>query len=212
MKDLTFINRTIFSPDVILVRADSPWNKLELLVDYAKKNPGKLNYGTSGIGSSLHLGGELLQFAAGIKLNHVPYKGAMPAVMALLGGHIELMFSNTVDSLAQIRAGKLIPLAVTSPERFPELPDVPSVVEKGYPSAVILNYQGTYGPARLPRPIVDKLAGYFQRVLAVPDLQKKMKELCVTPAYLGPDEWDKFLRDDYEKMRDLAKRANIQVK
>jgi tripartite-type tricarboxylate transporter receptor subunit TctC len=103
-------------------------------------------------------------------------------------------------------------LAVTSPERFPDLPAVPSVVEKGYPDAVILNYQGTYAPARLPRPIVDKLAGYFQKVLAIPDLQKKMKELCVTPAFLGPDEWDKYLRDDYEKMRDLAKRANIQVK
>jgi tripartite-type tricarboxylate transporter receptor subunit TctC len=82
MKDLTFINRTVFSPNVILVLADSPWKTLEKLIEYGKKNPGKLNYGTSGIGSTLHLGGELLQFAAQMQMNHVPYKGAAPAVMA----------------------------------------------------------------------------------------------------------------------------------
>jgi tripartite-type tricarboxylate transporter receptor subunit TctC len=212
MTDLTFINRTVFSPNIILVRSDSPLNTLEKLIDYAKQNPGKLNYGTSGIGSTLHLGGELLQFNAGFKMKHVPYKGASPAVMALLGGHIDLMFSNTVDSLAQIKAGKLTPLAVTSPERFPDLPNIPSIVEKGYPGAVILNYYGTFGPARLPRPIVDKLAGYFQKILGLPDLQNKMKEFCVTSAYLGPEDWNKYLRDDYAKMLNLAKKANISVK
>ncbi len=211
MKDLTFINRTVFSPNVILVRADSPLNTLEKLVDYGKKNPGKLSYGTSGVGSSLHLGGELLQFAAGMQMNHVSYKGASPAVIDLLGGHINLMFSNTVDSLAHIKAGKLIPLAVTSPERFPDLPEIPSIVEKGYPSAVILNYQGTFGPAGLPRPVVDRIAGYFTKVLSLPEIQKRMKEFCVTPAYLGPAEWEGFLRDDYTKMVDLAKKANIHV-
>ena len=212
MKDLTFINRTVFSPNTILVRADSPWKTLENLIEYGKKNPGKLNFGTSGIGSTLHLGGELLQFAAGIQMNHVPYKGAAPAVMALLGGHIDLMFSNTVDSMAQIKAGKLTPLAVTSPERSPDLPEIPSVVEKGYPNAVILNYQGTFGPAGMPRPVVDKIAGYFKKVLSLPDIQNKLKEFSAFAAYQGPEEWDKFLHDDYRRMAELAKRANIQVK
>ncbi len=212
MKDLTFINRTVFSPNVILVRADSPWKTLEKLIEYGKKNPGKLNYGTSGIGSTLHLGGELLQFAAQMQMNHVPYKGAAPAVMALLGGHIDLMFSNTVDSLPHIKAGKLTPLAVTSPERSRYLPEIPSVVEKGYPNAVILNYYGVFGPAGIAQPVVDKIAGFFKKVIALPDIQEKMEMFCVTPAYLGPEEWDKFLRGDYIKMAELAKRANIRVK
>jgi tripartite-type tricarboxylate transporter receptor subunit TctC len=212
MKDLTFISRIVTTPNVILVRADSPWNTLEKLIEYGKKNPGKLNYGTSGIGSSLHLGGELLQFAAGMKMNHVPYKGAAPAVMALLGGHIDLMFSNTVDSLAQIKAGKLIPLAITTPERSPFLPEIPSVVEKGYPNAHITNFFGIFGPAGLPRPVVDKIAGYFKKVVSLPDIQEKLKKLAVTAAYQSPEEFDKFLRDDYIRMAELAKRANIHVK
>jgi tripartite-type tricarboxylate transporter receptor subunit TctC len=122
------------------------------------------------------------------------------------------MFSNTLDSLPQIKAGKLTPLAVTSPERSRYLPEIPSVVEKGYPNAVILNYYGVFGPAGIAQPVVDKIACFFKKVIALPDIQEKMEMFCVTPAYLSPEEWDKFLRGDYIKMAELAKRANIHVK
>jgi len=212
VKALTLISRlTIFSL-VIMVRADSPLNTLEKLVDYAKKNPGKLNYGSAGVGTALHFGGELFNRAAGIRMVHVPFKGTPPALMALLGGHIDLFFSNYIDAVEQVKAGKVIPLAVTTPERVIAIPHVPTVAEKGYPDAVITSWIGITGPAGItPLPIVDKLSAFIRKVLSIPDIQKKMITLGVTPAHLGPKEFEKFAKDQLEQFRDLARTANIKA-
>lgn len=211
VKDTTPICRLDSNPNVILVRADSPLHTLEKLVDYARKNPGKLNFGTSGVGTSLHFSGELLQRAADIRMVHVPHKGAAPSLMALLGGHIELVFSNITEAVEQIKSGKVIPLAVTYEKRYSELPNVPSVAEKGYPGAVMAPWLGIAGPAGLPVPIVDKLAGYFQKVVESREVEKKLKELGMTKAYLPPAEFAKFVRSEVAKYTEVARKANIVV-
>ncbi len=211
IKDLTAIALLSIGSNVVLVKADSPLNTLEKLVDYAKKNPGKVNYGTSGVGTTLHLSGELLQLAAGIQMSHVPHKGSAPCMVALLGGHIDLAFNNYVDAVEHIKAGKVIPLVVTSTQRFNELPQVPTVVEKGYPDAVMTFFLGVVGPAGLPKPITEKLSRYFQKTLDLPDVNKKIKEFGMDKAYMGPNEFGKFLQDEVAKMQNLAKKANLKV-
>ncbi len=211
VKDLTPICRLSMGSNVMVVRSDSQLNTLDKLVDYARKNPGKLNYGSSGVGGSLHFAGELFQREAGIQMVHVPYKGGAPALMALLGGHIELTFNNLQEAIEQIKAGKVIPLAVTLPERYPELPQVPSVAEKGYPGAVITSWTGVVGPAGLPRPVVEKISAYCQKVISRPDILKKLKEFWVTPAYLGPVEYGKFIASEVALYKELAGRANIKA-
>jgi tripartite-type tricarboxylate transporter receptor subunit TctC len=211
VKDLTPICRLSMGSNVMVVRSDSPLNTLDKLIDYARKNPGKLNYGSSGVGGSLHFAGELFQREAGIQMVHVPYKGGAPALMALLGGHIDLTFNNLQEAVEQIKGGKVIPLAVTLPERYPELPQIPSVAEKGYPKAVITSWTGVVGPAGLPKPVVDKISAYCQKVVSHPNILKKLKEFWVTPAYLGPEEYGRFIGSEIELYKDLAKRANIKA-
>lgn len=211
VKDLTAICRASVSSNIVIVKGDSPLDTLEKLIGYGKKNPGRLNYGSAGVGSSGHFMGELFQQAAGFRMVHVPYKGSAPSLMALLGGHIDLTFSNHIEAVEQIRARAVIPLVVSSPKRIVDLPNVPSMVEKGYPNAVFEAWGGVAGPAGMPRPVVEKLSGYFQKVLALPNVQKKMQELGMTPAYLGPDEFGEYVRKNLEIYIDVAKRGNIRV-
>jgi tripartite-type tricarboxylate transporter receptor subunit TctC len=211
VKSFTPICNLIDNQNVILVRADSPLSTLEKMIDFAKKNPGKLVYGSSGVGTSNHLTAELLQQASGIQMAHVPHKGASPSLMALLGGHIEMVVSNYIDAIEQVKAGKVIALAVTSPQRFRDMPQVPSVVELGYPSVVMTPWHGVVGPAGLPKAIVDKLSGYFQKVLSTPDVKDKIYELGMTLSFKGPDDFKKWIQSEVEKYRTLAKKANIKL-
>jgi tripartite-type tricarboxylate transporter receptor subunit TctC len=211
VKSFTPVCQLVGMMYILQVRADSQLNTFEKLIDYARKNPGKLSYGSAGVGSGQHFVGELLQREAGIQMVHVPYKGSSPNVMALLGGHIDLNITTISEAMEQIKAGKLTPLVVTGPVRDERLPQVPSLAEKGYPGAVITGWVGILGPAGLPKPIVDRLAYYFQKSLALPDLQTKMKELWLDQTYKGPMEWGKLIESDGKRFRDLAKAANIKL-
>jgi tripartite-type tricarboxylate transporter receptor subunit TctC len=196
---------------ILQVRADSQLNTLEKLIDYAKKNPGKLSYGSAGVGAGQHLAGELLQREAGIQMVHVPYKGSSPNVMALLGGHIDLNITTVSEAMEQIKAGKFTPLYVTGPVRDERLPQVPSIAEKGYPGAVITGWVGIVGPAGIHKDIVQKLSSYFQKTIASPDLQAKMKELWLDPTFKGPADWGKFIESEGGRFKELAKAANIKL-
>jgi tripartite-type tricarboxylate transporter receptor subunit TctC len=210
VKDLTPICRLLVSPGAILVRRDSQLNTLEKLVDYAKKNPGKLNYGTGGVGLTQHFACELFQQESGIQMVHVPYKGAAPSVMALLGGHVDLTYVTISDGMEQIKGGTVIALAVSSAERYSELPNIPSLSEKGYPRAVNVGWIGVVGPARLPEPVLDKLAKYFQKVFASPDMNSKMRGLGNYPAYMGSKEFGEFLRSEINIYVEVAKKAGLR--
>ncbi|MCX5914483.1 MAG: tripartite tricarboxylate transporter substrate binding protein [Deltaproteobacteria bacterium] len=211
IKSFTPVCQLVGMMYILQVRADSQLNTFEKLVDYAKKNPGKLSYGSAGVGSGQHFVGELLQREAGIQMVHVPYKGSSPNVMALLGGHIDLNITTISEAMEQIKAGKFTPLVVTGSVRDERLPQVPSLAEKKYPGAVITGWVGILGPAGLPKHIVDRLANYFQKSLALPDLQTKMKELWLDQTYKGPFEWGKLIESEGKRFMDLAKAANIKV-
>ena len=210
-KAFSYVCRQSILSIVIMVRADSPLNTLEKLIDFAKKNPGKLNYGSSGVGTALHFAGELLNRAAGIKMVHVPFKGGAPALMALLGGHIDLFFSNYTDAAEQVKAGKVVPLAVSSSDRLVDLPNVLTVAQKGFPDAEFTSWLGINGPAGVSMPVLEKLSEFVKKVQLIPDVKKKMITLGVTPAHMGPREFEKFAKDQYLKVRDLAKAADIKL-
>lgn len=210
-KAFTYICRQSILSLVIMVRADSQLNTLEKLIDYAKKNPDKLTYGSSGVGTALHLGGELLNRATGIKMIHVPFKGGAPALIALLGGHIDLFVSNYIDAAEQVKAGKVLPLVVLSGQRLGDIPNVPTIAEKGYREATITPWLGINGPAGVPAPIVERISEFVSKVQSIPEVQKKMTTLGVNPAHLGPKEFEKFSREQFVKIKELAKAANIKL-
>jgi tripartite-type tricarboxylate transporter receptor subunit TctC len=211
VKSFTPVCQLVGMMYILQVRADSQLNTFEKLIDYAKKNPGKLSYGSAGVGSGQHLAGELLQREAGIQMVHVPYKGSSPNLMALLGGHIDLNITTISEAMEQIKAGKLTPLFVTGSVRDQRLPLIPSIAEKGYAGAVITGWVGIVGPAGLPNNIVKKLSNYFQKTSASPDLQGKMKELWLDPTFKSPAEWGKFIESEGTRFKELARAANIKL-
>ena len=211
LKDFTPICQLIAQAPIILVKENSQLNTFEKLIDYAKKNFGKLTYGSAGIGSSQHFLGETLQRVAGINWVHLPFKGNAPALMSLLGGHIDLVISDVVATKEQIKAGKVIPLVVSSENRFWGLPEVPSLAEKGYAEAVIVAWLGIVGPAKLPETVVNRLVQFSQKCLSSADVQNRMRELWLTPTYKNPAELSSLIKNEVHRFSDLAKKANIKL-
>ena len=161
-------------PNVLDVNPALPVNSVAELIAYAKANPGKLNFASSGNGTSIHLSGELFKVMAGVQMTHVPYKGSAPALQDLIAGQVQLMFDNLPPSLPQIKAGKLRALAVTSAARAPALPDVPTVAEAGLPGFEASSWFGLLAPAGTPPAIVAKLNAEIAKWLATPEAKEKL--------------------------------------
>jgi len=208
-KDFTHICNLTSFPNIIVTPVNSEFKTLKDLVEKAKANPGVLTGATSGVGTSQHFGLELFKSQAGIDITHVPHKGSTPAVAALLGGHIDCGNINSVDVIQHIKAGKLRGLAVTSPERIPELPDLPTISEAGYPGAVIISWIGCAGPKNMPDALVQKLASTFEKVLNDSEVKAKLKSIGFNAAYMPPEEFTKFVQKEFDRYMDLAKKAGI---
>jgi tripartite-type tricarboxylate transporter receptor subunit TctC len=202
-------NLTSF-PNIIVVPANSPFKTLSELVQAAQKKPGDLTGASSGVGTSQHFGLELFKSVAKIDITHVAHKGSTPAVAALLGGHIDCGNINSVDVIQHIKAGTLKALCVTSPKRIPELPDVPSIVEAGYPDAAIISWVGCAAPAGTSAAVISKLADAFQKTLNQKEVQDKLKEIGFTPDYIPPDEFKDFIKKEYDRYKKIAETAGIQ--
>jgi tripartite-type tricarboxylate transporter receptor subunit TctC len=202
-------NLTSF-PNIVVVPANSKINSLDELVQEAKKRPGEITGATSGMGTSGNFALELFKKAAKVDITHVPHKGSAPAVTALLGGHIDCGFINSVDVLQHIKAGKLKALSVSSKQRIPEAPDLPTIGELGYPNATITPWIGCAAPAGTPDHIVKKLADTIQKVLQKEDVKQKLKKIGFTPTYIPPDEFTAFVKDEYERYKQLAEEAGIK--
>jgi tripartite-type tricarboxylate transporter receptor subunit TctC len=168
VKNFVPIAAVAVSPLVLLVPPGKPYKTFREFADYAKKNPDKLTFSSVGIGSTQHLGGELLSLSIGTKMIHVPYKGSAPAVLDLLAGRIDVGFDNFAPNKGNIEAGKLLPLAVAAEKRLTSLPDVPTTVELGYPDVLMSSWSSFAAPAGTPQPIIDKLAGVFDAVTKDP--------------------------------------------
>jgi len=198
-------------PNVLVVSKASGITSLEQLVAMAKKDPGKLSFGSAGNGTSLHLAGEMFQRAVGVKLLHVPYKGGAPAETDLLGGSITMMFDTVAVSLPNLRAGKLVALAVASKHRYFALPDVPTFAEKGYPSVESSTWTGLFAPKGTPADVVGKLAAASAAALKQPEVDKSLRASGVEPQVMTSIEFAKFVDAELAKWGKLVRDAHITI-
>ena len=210
-RDFTPLTLVMEVPHVLVVRHDSPANSMKELVQMAKANPGKLNYYSSGMGSTQHLAGELLNLIAGIKVVHVPYKGSAPAIADVIGGNITMGFDPTSATLGQIKGGKLKVLAVAANKRASSLPNVPTTAEAGFPGVEMLTWYGLLGPANMPRPIVEKWHADVVKAVKMPDFQQRIAAVAAESRASTPEEFAEFLRQENAKMGKLIKAADVKV-
>jgi tripartite-type tricarboxylate transporter receptor subunit TctC len=200
LKDFTPIARTAMQPLALLVNPKVPANTLPEFVKYAKANPGKINYGSAGNGGSSHLVPEMFKSATGIFMVHIPYRGSAPAFTDLMAGQVQFMAESIPQAAQYHKQGKVRALAVTSRERNPALPDVPTVIEtKMAKDFDVVGFYGFMAPAGTPKPIVDKLSDAFKQVLALPEVRNRMITQGADPAFLGSDDFGKFLATELPK-------------
>ncbi len=197
------------SPYVVVVNAKVPVSTIRELVEYAKKNPGKLSFGSSGTGAASHLSAELFKSMAGVEMLHVPYKGTGQAVTDLVGGQIDVMFSPAETVMQQVQAGRLKALAVTSAKRFAALPNLPTVAEAGVPGYEAIGWFGLFAPAATPRELVAKISADANQVLADPDVKQRMLAVGAEPSGDTPEEFARFVRSEMDKWARLMKERGI---
>jgi tripartite-type tricarboxylate transporter receptor subunit TctC len=210
-KDFTPVANVLSAPQIVVVRGDLPVKTMAELVAYAKANPGKLNYASSGNGSLQHATGAMLEHQAGIRMTHVPYKGTGPALTDLLGGQVDLTFGTAPPFVPHIQAGKLRVLATTGKERLPSLPDVPTTAEAGLPKLDATSWFGIFAPAKTPKPIIDKLTAEIARTVATPAFKQKAEEQGATADYLDPQQMDAMVREETGRWTEVVKATNIEA-
>ena len=198
-------------PNVLVVNNAVPANSVAELIAYAKANPGKLNFASSGNGTSIHLSGELFKVMAGVQMTHIPYKGSAPALQDLLGGQVQLMFDNLPPSLPQIKAGKVRALAVTSLTRAPALPDVPTVAESGLPGFEASSWFGILAPAGTPPAIVAKLNAEIAKWLATPEAKEKLAKQGANAAGGTPEDFAKHIAAETAKWAKVVKDSGAKI-
>ncbi len=208
-----FSSITVFthSPLAFVANPGLPFKTVPEFIAYAKANPGKVNFGSLGLGTSHHVTGEKLKLEAGIDIAHVPYKGSGAAHTDLMGGQIQVMFDNLVALLPNIKAGKLRPLAVTSLKRQPLLPDVPSLSEAGVKDFEALAWFGLEAPAGTPKDIVSKLNTEVAKILAIPEIKQKLIDGGSEVIGNSPEAADKFLQTEIARWGTVVKAANITI-
>lgn len=210
--DITAVALVENSPLVLSVSNALPVKDLTSLIELAKKEPGKLSFGSSGLGGAHHLSGEMFANQAGLKLVHVPYKGGAPAATDLMAGHLNMMFEMGYAALPSIKSGKVKPIAVTSKERIAVLPDVPTMSEAGLPGFESYNWQGIIAPAKLPAPIVTKLNLTINEILKDPEVADAIKLSGSQAAGGSPEDFAAFIRSEQEKWKQVIQSAGVSVR
>ncbi|HSD51142.1 MAG TPA: tripartite tricarboxylate transporter substrate binding protein [Candidatus Methylomirabilis sp.] len=206
MDQLTPIALISADPTILVVRADRPWKSVKEFVHDAKQRPDQISYSSSGVYGTLHMAMEMLTHAAGIKLKHVPYAGAGPALTAILGGHVDALASGPAVVIPQIKAGKLRPLAGWGAKRVAALPDVPTFKELGYDIEFYI-WAGAFAPTGTPEPILKKLRDTARQAVQDPDFKAAMEKLQTPVAYLDAPEFQKFWDKDAKMLADAIKRV-----
>jgi tripartite-type tricarboxylate transporter receptor subunit TctC len=210
-KDLTAISLIGSSPLALVVAANSPYQTLADVVAAAKANPGAVNFATSGNGTVAHLATELLMKQAGIKLTHIPYKGAAQGAMDVIGGGVQLYMSSIPTLIGHIRSGKMRALVVTSAKRVADLPQVPTVAESGYKGFEAVTWFGLLGPAKLPPDITAQLNAEVNKALRTPDLQKKYADQGVDVSGSTPEQFAILIRNDIAKWGKVVKESGAKI-
>jgi tripartite-type tricarboxylate transporter receptor subunit TctC len=210
-KDFTPISLLASSPNILLVRKDSPFKTLADLLAAARAKPGSLSFGHAGNGTSTHLAGELLKNLAKIDMAAIPYKGGAPAINDLLGGQIPMSFNNGPESVGQIKAGTVRALGVTTAKRAGFLPDVPSIAEGGVHGYDTEVWWGVLGPAKMPPDLVKKLSHDFVTALKAQSVKDRLGPLGATPIGSSPDEFTAKIKADYDKWGPIIKAAGMKI-
>ena len=199
------------APTILITYNDSPYKTLKDVIEAAKKKPGALMYGSSGNGTPLHMSGEMFTRQASVDMIHVPYKGGSAHIMDLIGGRLDVIFDTSTNSASLIKGGKVRPIAVSSSERLPDFPDVPTFKESGYPQFSVNGWYALYAPAKTPKEITEKLSAELQKVLKLPDVVEKLRGVGVSPASGKADELAAFGPTELAKYGELIKTANIKA-
>lgn len=209
-KDLVAISQVAAAPYVLLVHPSVPVKSVKQLVALAKSRPGKMNFGSGGIGVGIHMAGELFKVAAGVQIVHVPYQGAAPAMTALISGEVDMMFNGMPPALPHIRSGKVRALAVGGAKRSPLLPDLPTVLENGFD----FNTEGWYGvlaPRGTPQPVVDALHKALVRAMGTAEMKARMTKLAVESGATTPGEFSNQIRREHARWGKVIRAAGIKV-
>ncbi|MDO9406304.1 MAG: tripartite tricarboxylate transporter substrate binding protein [Polaromonas sp.] len=210
MKDFTPVAHVMVAPQMVVVRSSLPIHSLAELVEYDRRNPGKLNYASSGMGSMQHVGAEMLNQMAKTKFVHIPYKGTGPALTDLISGAVDFTITTPPALQAYIQQGKLRALAVTSTNRLASMPNVPTVAEAGFPDLQASSWEAIYAPPGLPPAIVNKLASTMKAVISTDEFRKRLETIGAEVVYMGPDELARFTASEYKRFGVLVKAANIR--
>ncbi|MCC7484078.1 MAG: tripartite tricarboxylate transporter substrate binding protein [Burkholderiales bacterium] len=211
LKDFAFVSLLAESQNLLVVHPSLPPTSVKELIAFSKKRPGEINYGSSGVGTTVHLSAALFEFMTGVKWVHIPYKGGGPGLVALLSGEVSLYFGNVPTVIRQVRAGKLRGIAVTGPKRSPAAPEFPTVMEAGVPGYVVTTFYGMSVPAKTPRAIVERLHGAVVKSLAMPELRKQLEDLGADPVGNTPEQYTKFMQDEIAKWAKVIHAAGIKA-
>jgi tripartite-type tricarboxylate transporter receptor subunit TctC len=209
-RDFAPITLAVTTPNLLIAKPGLPVNSMRELVEYAKKNPGKLSYCSSGTGSSDHLTGEVFKQSADVQAVHVPYKGGAACQTDLMGGQIDFSFQNMGAVTNYIRAGKMKALAVTAAARHPQLPNVPSAGEAGFPDLVVTSWQAAAAPAKTPREIVAKLNDAMVRTFKSPEVRERMNQIGFDVVAGTPEEFGAFMKAEVERWTKVVERGGIK--
>ena len=210
VKDFATVTLMTVTPLVLIVHPALPVKNVKELVALARSRPGQLNFASSGMGTSHHLSGEMLRTVTGVNIVHVPYKGSQAAHIDLMSGQVAMMFDNILPVRPMVQAGKLKALAVTTPQRSPALPDVPTIAEAGLPNFEAVAWFGMLAPAGTPRDIVTKLNGEIVRVLKLPDVNERLSGMGAIVVGSTPDEFATWMRNEVAKWAKVVKAAGVQ--
>ena len=210
VRDFAPITLAVTTPNVLITKPGLAANSMKELVDYAKQNPGKLSYCSSGTGSSDHLTAELLNQVAGISAVHVPYKGGAACQTDIMGGQVDISFQNLGAVTNYIRGNRMKALAVTAKARNPQLPNVPTTSEAGFPALVVTSWQAVAAPAKTQRDIVTKLNDATVKALRSPDVRERMGQIGFDVVASTPDEFGRFMKEEVDRWTEVVKRGGIK--
>lgn len=211
LKDFVPVARTAMQPLALLVNPKVPAHTLQEFVAHAKARPGQINYGSAGNGGSSHLVPEMFKTATGLFMVHIPYRGSAPAFTDLMAGQVQFMAESIPQAAQYHKQGKVRALAVTSRERNPALPDVPTVIETGIPNFEVVGFYGFLAPAGTPKDVVHKLSEAFKAVLNQPDIKARMVAQGADPAYLGADDFAKFLTAEMPRWAAVVQKSGAKL-
>ena len=211
LKDFVPVARTAMQPLALLVNPSVPAKNLQEFMAYANSRPGQVNFGSAGNGGISHLVPEMFKTATGLFMVHIPYRGSAPAFTDLMGGQVQFMAESIPQAASYHKQGKVRALAVTSKERNPALPEVPTVIESGIKGFEVVGFYGFLAPAGTPKDVVNKLSDAFGQVLQMPDVRNRMVSQGADPAFLGADDFAKFLAAEMPRWADAVKKSGAKM-